>query len=435
MKQGLTLIITVILFSLAINLQAHSLQTQKWQTKNGAQVIFYQAMEVAMLDIDIAFAAGSAYDDKNFGLSTLTTQLLDQGNGTLNANQVAENLANTGAQYEAQTSRDMALFSLRSLTKESALNQAIATFSLIINQPNFSQEAFNREKNQLLMTIAQMQESPDDIANMTFLNYLYLQHPYGHPINGTQETVKNIKLGQVREFYKRYYVAANAVIVMVGAITEQRAHQLAEQITAPMPQGEAAPNIPQASLLPQPRQVKVDFPSSQTILRLGQLGIEHNDPHYFPLLVGNYILGGGGLVSRLAYEVREQRGLTYGITSQFIPMPGKGPFIIGLATKNNQAPVALKVTQDTLNNFLKTGPSEEEITAAKLYLTGSYPLSLASNGSIAGMLLRMTFYHLPDDFLDTYVTRIKNVTREEIKMAFAKQLQLSNMLLVSVGKI
>ncbi|MDX1838668.1 insulinase family protein [Legionella taurinensis] len=428
------LFLIAFLFSCAAATEANTFKTKKWETSHGAKVVFYQAKEVPMLDINVAFAAGSAYDDRQFGLASLTASMLDQGSGRLDASQIAETIADTGAQYNYETSRDMAVFRLKTLTSEAALKQSVDAFSLIINKPAFRQEAFNRQKNQLLMTIAQMQESPDDVANMTFFKQLYKNHPYAHPVNGTTETVRMLNAWQVRNFYKRYYVGANAVIVLVGAIDEEKAHQITEQLTEFLPKGEHAAPIPKAESLAAAEKVDVVFPSSQTMLRLGQVGINHASPNYFPLMVGNYILGGGALVSRLATEVREKRGLTYGIYSQFVPMPGDGPFIISLATENNQANTALQVTRETLDGFLKMGPSEDELTAAKQYLAGNFPLSLASNNSIAGMLLRIAFYNLPDDYLDTYVARIEAVSVEDIKKAFDEALKPSQMLLVTVGK-
>lgn len=428
------LFVIALLFSCAAATEANTFKTKKWETSHGAKVVFYQAKEVPMLDINVAFAAGSAYDDKQFGLASLTASMLDQGSGRFDASQIAETIADTGAQYNYETSRDMAVFRLKTLTSEAALKQSVDAFSLIINKPAFRQEAFNRQKNQLLMTIAQMQESPDDVANMAFFKQLYKNHPYAHPVNGTMETVRMLNAWQVRNFYKRYYAGANAVIVLVGAIDEEKAHQITEQLTEFLPKGEHAPSIPKAEALAAAEKVNIVFPSSQTMLRLGQVGISHASPNYFPLMVGNYILGGGALVSRLSTEVREKRGLTYGIYSQFVPMPGEGPFIISLATQNNQANTALQITRETLDNFLKMGPSEDELTAAKQYLAGNFPLSLASNNSIAGMLLRIAFYNLPDDYLDTYVARIEAVSVEDIKKAFDEAVKPAQMLLVTVGK-
>ncbi len=425
----------IFLMSISTSLQALNFTTQKWLTKNGTTVIFYQAMEVPMLTISLAFAAGSAYEGQQFGLSALTSELLHQGSENLDANTLAEKLADTGAQYDHETSRDMIVLNLKTLSNEEALKPAVTLFTSIISRPTFPKAAFNQAKNQQLMAIAQAEESAEDIANQVFFKKLYGSHPYAHPINGYKGSVQALTLKDINNFYKQYFVGKNAVLVLVGAINLERAQQLAEQLTEQLPAGQPAPMIPKAATLKKTEKIVVDFPSSQTMLRLGQIGIDHHNSDYFPLTVGNYILGGGVLVSKLAKEVRENRGLTYGIVSQFIPMPGDGPFLISFATQNKQATIALAVTTETLSAFLKEGVNAKELQEAKQYLIGSFPLSLSSNGSIASILLRMAFYHLPDDYLDTYIAHIKAVKIADIKNAFQKQLDPHKFLIVAVGKM
>lgn len=431
----ITWAVVALLIAISQSAVAKQFKTEQWLTKNGVQVVFYQAMEVPMLDLSLAFAAGSAYDGSQFGLSTLTTNLLDQGNSGIDANLIAESFADVGAQFAAENNKDMVVLTLRTLTNSnSALEQAKNTFVKIISQPDFPDDAFSREKKQLLMSIEQTQESPDDVATINFFKTLYQNHPYGHPVEGTTETVKAITKQQVIEFYQQYFVAKNAVLIMVGAVDSSMAHDIAEQITQGLKPGQHAAALPKAQQLKKAEQINIKFPSSQTMIRLGQIGIDHHNPNYFPLIVGNYILGGGSLVSRLAIEVREKRGLTYGISSQFSPMPGDGPFLISLSTQNAEANKAIQLTERLLGEFIKDGPNKNELDAAKLYLTGSFPLSLENNRSIATLLLRMTFYKLPADFLDTYVSKINAVTTDEIKKAFSEQVNPANLLLVKVGK-
>ncbi|MDI1352191.1 MAG: pitrilysin family protein [bacterium] len=427
-------IIISLLITFAHNGQANSFKTEQWHSKNGVKVVFYEAKEVPMLDISLAFAAGSAYDGSHYGLSALTTKMINEGSAGLDATVIAESLADTGAQFDIAASRDMVVLNLRTLTRDDALKQSTTTFAQIINHPDFPEEAFQREKKQLLMAIEQTGESPDDVANQNFFNKLYQQHPYAHPVNGTARTMSAITKQQVMEFYKNYYLANNAVLVLVGDINSTTAHQLADKLTQDLPHGTTPAAIPKALSLNAAEQVVIPFPASQTVIRLGQLGIDHHNPHYFPLIVGNYILGGGALVSRLAIEVREKRGLTYSIDSQFVPMLGKGPFLISLSTKNAQANNALKVTQDTLNAFIKEGPDAKELESAKQYLTGSFPMSLGSNKNIAALLVRMTFYQLPNNYLDTYIQHINSVTIKDIKDAFQKEVNPDKLLLVMVGK-
>lgn len=427
-------LLTMLLCTFASTVVASSFETEEWETTNGAHVVFYQAMEVPMLDITLAFAAGSAYDAQQFGLSALTTRLLNQGNGGFNADVIAERLAETGAQYEASNNQDMQVFNLKTLTEPQALKKAAETFTDIINHPDFPNDAFYHEKNQQLMAIAEAQESPDEIANQTFFQILYQTHPYAHPIIGNQNSVQRLMLEHVRQFYQRFFVGKNTVIVLVGAIDKSEAKRLAEQIVGRLPAGRAAPPIPKAPSLTEEINIEIPFASSQTVLRLGQIGINHHDPDFFPLLVGNYILGGNPLGSELADELREKRGLTYGVQSQFAPMPGNGPFIISLSTKNSQTKTAIDVVHQTLSDFIKKGPTETELLAAKQYLTGSYPLSLASNRSIATMLLKIAFYHLPKDYLHTYIARINAVQAIEIKNAFKQHITQDKLLQMTVGR-
>lgn len=418
---------------LSFSFAAKPFVTQQWQTKNGVQVVFYQAMEVPMLDISIAFKAGSAYDGEAFGLSTLTTRLLNQGSIGLDADSLATKLADTGAQYTGENGRDMVVLSLKTLTEARALKTATDLFSTIIAHPDFQAGAFEREKKQQLVAIAQQQESPDEVANQLFFQTLYQNHPYAHPVIGTHQTVMSLNLEQVQAFYNRFFISNQAIMVLVGAIDQSTAKQLAEHLTQDLLQGKPIAEIPMAHALTKEMNVKVPFPSSQTIVRLGQLGVTHHDKRYFPLLVGNYILGGGSLVSQLAHELRETRGLTYGVYSQLAPMPGIGPYLISFSTKHSQTATAIQVIRTTLQSFIQQGPSEQELLAAKQYLTGSYPLSLGSNRSIADMLLKIAFYHLPKNYLQTYVEHIHAVTTQAIKQSFQELITPNALLEVAVG--
>lgn len=417
------------------NTLASAFISANWQTTNGANVVFYKATSVDMLEIKVAFKAGSAFDGSNFGLSALTTRLMNKGNANLSANILAQELASTGAQYSYSTTRDMTIFNLQTLTDTKALNKAVNLFSLILTKPNFNYQEFLREKNQQLMEINQVKESPAEVANQAFFAQLYKDHPYAHPVNGDQEHIKEITRDDVVNFQQKYFTAKNATIIMVGAIDEGQAKIIAEKLIGKLNAGEVAATIINAPPLRKAESFTINFPSSQTILRIGQLGIDFHDSRYLPLLIGNYLLGGSNLVSRLGTEIREKRGLTYGVYSQFVPMLSDGPFFIGLATKNTNALEASRMIREILESFIKTGPSEHEVNAAKQYLTGSFPLALASNHSIATMLLKIVFYNLPEDYLDTYVLRINAVTTQEIKKAIQEVIHPHNLLQIAVGKL
>lgn len=407
--------------------------TNMWQTDNGAKVIYYYTQEPQMLEINVAFKAGSMFDGDDHGLSALTTRLLHLGSGNLTANEVAKQLDETGAQYSYDTSRDMSVLSLKTLTKPDALNKAVDIFALILNKPTFSESEFEREKQTQLIEIKNNLDSPDEIANQKFFQILYKNHPYAHPVIGDAEHVKKITLEKVKNFHKKYFTANNATIVIVGSIDYNQARKFAAKLTQHLPHNQKLAQIPKPLPVEQNENFEIKYPSTQTVIRLGQLGIDYNDPDYFKLIVGNYLLGSGNLVSRLGTELREKRGLTYGIYSQFLPMLTNGPFIISLATKNDQKNLATNLTRQTLEGFLQSGPEEAELLAAKKYLTGSFPLALASNHSIAMMLLKIAFYNLPEDYLDTYTKNINAVSSHEIRKAMQKIIVPNKLIQIAVG--
>lgn len=435
-KNILLIQITITFLSIALFSKlgwTQPLNPLTWKTKNGAQVIFYPMKDIPILDIRLAFAAGSAYDDKLYGVSQLTTQLLDKGDAGIESTTIAEKLSETGAQYSAVNNQNMILLSLRTLTENEDLEQSSQIFASIVSHPDFPEQAFQQEKNQQLLSIAEEQDSPTELANQTFYRFLYQSAPYAHPISGYADTVNQLTLDEVREFYHRYFVGHNALLVLVGAITEKKAHRLAEQILKDLPPGEAALPLIENQALKEGIDVEIPLSTSQTVLRLGQLGISPNDKEYFPLLVGNYILGGSPLTSRLALALREQNGLTYGVTSKFLPMPGKGPFIIGLSTEHHQIKTTLELTRQILVHFLQEGPTENELRTAKQFLIGNFQLSLSSHRNITDTLLKIAFYHLPDDYLETYVSKINEVQIKDIQSAFKALIHPDQFLLITVG--
>lgn len=415
------------------SLPLYAITPTYWKTTQQVPVVFYQTHAVPMATIHVAFKAGSAFDGSQWGLAALTASMLDEGNDGITAGDLANKLADTGAIYAQATNRDMADFSLTTLTTPAAFQSAIQQFVRILTRPDFPASHVEHQKMQQLAGIRNENESANQVALLAFFKTLYADHPYGHRILGEPDTLKNITRDDIQAFYHRYYVPENAVIVIVGAVSPKQAKILANQLISALPHGRSAPAIPTASAITASQSIHMPFDASQTAICIGQLGITHHSPYYFPLIVGNEILGGGSLVSQLAILVREKRGLTYHIGSEFLPMPGTGPFLINLSTQHQQATEAQTLAQSVLTHFVTAGPMSAELDDAKRYLTGSFPLALSSNIEIANVLLRLVFYHLPPDFLDKYVAQIQAVTPADIRAAFQATLNPDKMIHISVG--
>jgi zinc protease len=228
-------------------------------------------------------------------------------------------------------------------------------------------------------------------------------------------------------------VARNAVVALVGAVSREQAEHIAEQVTAGLEAGEPVPPLPAVADPEAAQMQRLDFPSSQSHLLIGQPGMSRKDPDYFALYVGNHILGGNGLVSILSDEVREKRGLSYSVYSYFMPMRDRGPFIMGLQTQNSQAEEARQVLLQTLDRFMAQGPSAKELTAAKQNITGGFPLRISSNSKIVEYLAVIGFYDLPLDYLDRFNERVEAITAEQIRDAFTRRVHPQRFVTIVVG--
>lgn len=413
----------------------HSFNIKTWQTSNGSKVVFVEAKELPMLDVRVVFDAGSARDGKLPGLASFTHNMLDKGAGDWSTDQIAERIDSIGASISGSVARDMAVLSLRCLTDQVIQDKALTTLQAILQQPRFPEQELDRERKQLLIGLQNEQQSPSEIADKLFYKNLYANHAYAMPVNGDTQSAKQLSRDALVKFYKQYYVASNAVIAMVGAVDEARAKEIAEQLTSGLPKGHKAEKIAGVTELKNSIAVNHQHPSTQTHVMIGQPGMMRGDKDYFALYVGNHILGGSGFSSRIVEQVREKRGLAYSSYSYFIPMRDKGPFLMGLQTKNTQAPEALKVLRETLDGFLKEGPTEDEMEHAIKNITGGFPLRIDSNKDIVGYLAMIGFYDLPLDYLQNFNQQVKRVTRKQIMQAFQSRIHPDRMITVMVGDL
>ncbi len=406
---------------------------QSWETANGARVLFVAAPEIPMLDLRVVFDAGSARDGGKPGLARLTAALVSEGAGEWNADQIAERVDGVGAELGASSLRDMAWVSMRSLTEPRALDTVIDTMASVVGEPSFANRDFERQRERMKVGLKLGEQSPDKVGQKAFYAAVFGDHPYAPHPGGTAESLQTIDREDVRAFHRRYYVARNAVVAMVGAVSREQAEAVAERVTARLASGEAAPALPGVTSLGQTSLRRIEFPSSQSHLFVGQPGIRRGDPDYFPLYVGNHILGGSGLISLLSEEIREKRGLSYSVYSHFVPMRGRGPFMVGLQTRNENAETALEVLNTTLRGFVERGPDADQLEAAKQNLVGGFPLRIDSNGKIVQYLAMIGFYDLSLDYLDTFVTQVQAVSAEQVRDAFRRRLSLDRLVTVIVG--
>ena len=406
---------------------------EHWVAPSGARVFFVENHDLPMLDVQVDFDAGSVRDPEDKpGVASLTSSLLDLGVQGMDETQIANRLADLGAMLSGGADIDRASLRLRTLSADDNRIPALALMRSVLVSPQFPVEVFEREKARTIAALKEASIRPENIAAKTFWNLMYPAHPYGRNIS--PESVTLIGRDDLVDFHRQHYTAKRASVTVVGDVLREQAEILAQDLTAALPPDVAGDSdVARTQPLTEPVERRIAHQAAQAHVLIGWPAIKRGDPDFFPLVVGNYTLGGGGFVSRLMKEVREKRGLAYSVSSHFMPLSQLGPFEISLKTKKAQADEALDVVREVLQRFVVEGPNEAELCAAKQNLVGSFPLRLDSNGKILDNVALIGFHRLPLDYLDRYAEDVEKVTAAEIKAAFARHVSPGRMVTVVVG--
>jgi len=407
---------------------------QNWQTTGGANILFVEDHDLPMLDVAVDFAAGSAFDTaEKSGVAGMTHGLLDLGAEGLSEDDISRNTADIGAQLGGRFEPDRAGISLRTLSSPIERNHAIDIMARVLQHPLFPEAVLAREKSRLIASLKEAETKPESIADKAFNKAVFGTHPYGFKSSGEVDTVEKIQRSDLEAFYRAHYGAKGAVVAIMGDVTLAEAEAIARQLTEHLPPGGASATVPPVFMQIQPSEQRIPHPATQSHILIGVPGMARNDPDYFPLYVGNYVMGGGGFVSRLMNEVREKRGLAYSVYSYFMPMQQSGAYQIGLQTKKDQAEEALQLTRTTLREFIAKGPTEKELIAAKQNIIGGFPMRIDSNKKIIDYLSVIGFYNLPLTYLDDFVGKVDKVTVAQIRDAFKRHVNPDAMATIIVG--
>ncbi|MDR2092097.1 MAG: insulinase family protein [Azoarcus sp.] len=404
---------------------------EQWTAPTGAKVQFVASHELPMIDIQIDFAAGSAIDPaEKVGLASLARALLDAGAGDLDEQAISERRADLGMILGGGVDEDRASLTLRTLSSATERDAAVALTATLLARPTFPEAVLERERTRALAGLRESLTKPAVLAERAFTAAIYANHPYGRNISA--ESLDAIRRDDLVAFHARHYGARNASVSIVGDLDRATAEKIAIDLTQNLPTGDSA-DIPPPPALPKGGLTRIANPSAQAHILIGQPGMSRKDPDYFPLLVGNYVLGGGGFTSRLMSEVREKRGLVYDIHSYFEPRRVAGPFQIGLQTRGSQRELALRVVRDTLAAFIEKGPTEKELRMARNNLAGGFGLRLDANAKILGYVSLIGFYGLPLDWLERYPREVVAVSRQAVRDAFARRIHPGSLVTVIAG--
>ncbi|MEI7783080.1 MAG: pitrilysin family protein [Betaproteobacteria bacterium] len=434
---------------LALGLALHLLPAraaapiEHWQQPSGARVYLVRSPSIPMLDVQIDFDAGLRREPaQKVGLASAMAELLGKGvqargsEMALDENQISEAWVDLGASFGASAGADRLSFSLRSLTEPELLGKAVALAARQLADPVFPEPVWQRVRQRYIADLKESYTRPASVAGRQFVKAVYGDHPYGHEM--TEATLQQISTEDMRRFYQSHVGACRARVSLVGAIEREQADALVRQLLARLPEqacsaAQALQPVPEVKPLEQASELRIPFQAAQAQILIGQPGFKRSDPDFFAMTVGNYILGGGGFVSRLTRQVRELRGLSYSVYSNFSPGLHAGSFTIGLRTRPDQAVQAVTVVRDVLREFLAQGPTEDELVQAKQSLIGGFVLRLDSNARLLENVANIAWHDLPLDYLNTWTAQVDKLSTADIRAAFARKLQPERMVTLVLG--
>ena len=414
---------------------------QHWTMATGAKVYLVEAPGIPMVDVQIEFDAGARRDPVGqTGLAVATSRMMAkgikafQGKPAMDENQLGEAWVDLGAMVSANASADRMAFSLRSLTRPELLDAAVALAARQLAAPSFPADVWQSERERWVASIAESNTKPATQAGKAFNQAVFGKHPYGAEVD--EASLRRIDTAAMAQFLSRYMLLCQAKISVVGAVNREQTERLLTQLLSGLPRQSACPVLPtvaEVSPLTAAANLRIPFESAQAHVFMGQPGIPRQHPDFFALTLGNYVLGGGGFVSRLTEQVREKRGLSYSVFSYFSPGQHAGAFTVGLQTRPDQAAQAVQVATDVLSEFVRSGPSEKEVQAAKDFMIGGFALRLDSNRKLLDNLSNIAWFDLPLDYLDTWSAEIDKLTASQIQQAFARNVQPERMVTVILG--
>jgi len=430
--------IVLAFFMLCVILPDSSLQAmppiQRTILSNQLVLLVSEEHSLPFVTIQLLIGSGSSKDPSGEeGVSYLTARGLLLGTSKHTVNQINETLDFMGASLSSSSSRDYATLSLRVLKKD--LDKGLDLFMEVLTQPTFPEEEIRRELEKTLAAIQSQEDQHEEVAEKAFQKALFLNNPYGHPVEGTKESLPHITHERILRFFRSHYYPNNAILTVVGDMTNEEIKTKLLPRLEKWPKGDILKSSFSTTFEIEQKTVKINRPITQANIILGHAGVSRDNPDYYALTVMNYILGGGGFASRLMEEIRNKRGLAYSVASYFDPGKYPGSFQIVLQTKNASAREAITLSLQAMERIQKELVSEKELEGAKKYLVGSFPMRLDTQGKLVNFLTQMEYYGLGLDYPEKYPSLIRSVTREEILRVAKKYLHPEKYILVIVANL
>jgi zinc protease len=400
--------------SLLLARPAAAITIDRVVSPGGIEAWLVQDHTLQLVTIELSFTGGAVDDPLGkAGLANMAASLLDEGAGALDSQAFQGRLEDLASSVSFSASHDYVTGSLRTITAQT--DAAFELLRLALTEPRFDAEAVARIRGDLVAGVRRRDENPNAIAGRVWWRNAFADHPYARPTDGTEETIAAITADDLHGFVKQRLARNVLRIAVVGDITPEALQPLLDKTFGALPADAAPSTIPDGVARDAGALLLVKKPIPQSVAIFGEEGIKRSDPDWYAAFVDNYVLGGGGFSSRLMAEVREKRGLAYGVGTYLLPMRSGAVLLGQVATQNGRVVESIEVIRQEWQRFHDDGPTAQELADAKTYLTGSFAAQLDSTGHIAGTLIQLQQETLGIDYLDRRNALIDGVTLDEAK--------------------
>ena len=411
---------------------AHAVTIEKIVSPSGIPAWMVRETSTPLVALNYAFHGGSSQDEAaKAGTANLVADTLDEGAGDLDSETFHRRLENHAIEMGFQVGRDYFHGTLRTLNEHR--DEAFDLLGLALTKPRFDADAIERVRGQVMAVLRRENTNPNSLASRSWWHTAFPQHPYGREARGSLDTVPLIGAADLRNFVHHTFARNELTISIVGDVDEKTAGALIDRAFAGLPAKNDLKPIPAATPQGMGRRIVIDVDVPQAVVTFGGNGIERNDPDFMAAYVVNHILGGGSFSSRLYREVREKRGLAYGVSDSLVWFKRAAVVLGGTATRADRTADALAIIEKETKRMADNGPTPDELAAAKSYLKGAYALSLDSSSKVAAQITQIQLDNLGIDYIDKRQKLIDAVTIEDTRRV-AKRLYGGGMLVTVAGK-
>ncbi|MGB8735891.1 MAG: pitrilysin family protein [Rhodomicrobium sp.] len=420
-------------FLLLAVLPANAMKIQKVTSKHGIEAWLVEDHSRPIMSLQFAFASGTAQDpDGKPGVATFVSGMLDEGAGNLDSEAFQNRLEDLAAKMSVSASYDHMMASFQTLTENR--EEALKLLQMALTSPHFKPEDVERIREQIVANLRVEEKDPNKAASNEWFKLAFGSHPYGHPTNGTLESVAAITPADLHDYVKKNFARDNLKIAVVGDIDAAQLGDTLDRIFGELPEKSVRKAVPEVVWGSESKQRILPMPNPQSVVQFGFQGLKRNDPDFIPAYILNYVVGGGGFSSKLMQEVREKRGLAYSVYTYLHPLEHAGIFAGGVATENKTVGQSLDLIKAELERAANEGLTEKELRTAKDFLIGSFALRFDTSGKIASQLLAIQLDNLGIDYIERRNGEIEAITVQDIKRVAKRMMEPKNLIVTVAGE-